>query len=141
MKKPDFKKLSFIIGKRQIMLAGMTLVLGTAVYVNYAMNSSGSIKATEKVDTQSISYGDAQLVSAQESDTDEYFAQARIDRSTSREEAVETLETIMTGGDSTAEEQEAAAEEAAVMTSLIEKESKIENLIKAGRLFGLCCLP
>ena len=31
MKKPNFKKFSFIIGKRQIMLAGMTLVLGTAI--------------------------------------------------------------------------------------------------------------
>ncbi|MCD7740901.1 MAG: SpoIIIAH-like family protein [Ruminococcus sp.] len=131
MKKPNFRKLSVVIGKRQIMLAGMTLVLGTAVYVNYAMSSGSSIKAADKVDTKSVNYGDAQLVAAAETDSEDYFAQARIDRTTSRDEAIETLQTIMNGGDSSPEEQEAASEEAATMTGLIEKESKIENLVKA----------
>lgn len=133
MKKPDFKKFSVIIGKRQIMLAGMTLVLGTAVYVNYAMSASGTIKATDKVESKSISYGEAAFVSAEEetSSADDYFANARMERTAAREEAAETLQTILSGGDSTPEEQEAAAEEAAAMTTLIEKESKIENLIKA----------
>lgn len=131
MKKPNFKKISVIIGKKQIMLAGMTLVLGTAVYVNYAMSSSGGIKATEKVESKNINYGDAQLVQAEEESSDDYFAKARMDRTASRDKAVETLQTIIGGGDSTPEEQEAAAEEAAAMTGLIEKESKVENLIKA----------
>jgi stage III sporulation protein AH len=130
MKKPNFRKFSVIIGKRQIMLAGMTLVLGTAIYVNYAMSASGSIKAAGKVDSKNINYGDAQLVQAEES-SDDYFAQARMERTASRDEAVETLQTIIGGGDSSPEEQQAAAEEAASMTGLIEKESKVENLIKA----------
>lgn len=131
MKKPNFRKISVIIGKKQIMLAGMTLVLGTAIYVNYAMSSSGGIKATEKVESKSIHYGDAQLVQAEEESSDDYFAKARMERTTSRDKAVETLQTIISGGDSTPEEQEAATEEAAAMTGLIEKESKVENLIKA----------
>lgn len=131
MKKPNFRKLSVIVGKKQIMLAGMTLVLGTAIYVNYAMSASGGIKATEKVDTKTINYGDAQLVQAEENSSDDYFAKARMERTTSRDKAVETLQTIIGGGDSTPEEQEAAADEAAAMTGLIEKESKVENLIKA----------
>ena len=133
MKERKQGKLSFIIGKKQIMLAGMTLVLGTAVYVNYALSASGGIKSAGKVGTKNIHYGDAQLVSAEEtpSETDSYFAQARMDRTASRDKAVQTLQTIMGGGDSTPEEQQAAAEEAAAMTSLIEKESKVENLIKA----------
>jgi stage III sporulation protein AH len=131
MKKPKFSRLSVIIGKKQIMLAGMTLVLGTAVYVNYAMSSSGSIKTTDKVETKNVNYGDAQLVQAEEESSEDYFAQARLNRTESRDEAVETLQTIISGGDSTPEEQEAATEEASAMTSLIEKESKVENLIKA----------
>lgn len=130
MKKPNLKKISLIIGKRQIMLAGMTLVLGTAIYVNYAVSSSGGIKAAGKIDSKNVHYGDAQLVSAKESN-DDYFAQARLERTASRDEAVQTLQTIIGGGDSTPEEQEVAAEEAAAMTGLIEKESKVENLIKA----------
>ena len=134
MRKNEKSRMSFIIGKKQIMLAGMTLVLGTAVYVNYAMSAAGGIKTTGKVENKNIHYGEAQLVSASETperSTDDYFAQARIDRTTSRDKAVETLRTIIGGGDSSPEEQEAAAEEAAAMTSLIEKESKVENLIKA----------
>jgi stage III sporulation protein AH len=132
MKKPNFSKFSMIIGKKQIMLAGMTLVLGTAVYVNYAMSASGEIKSTDKVESSTVHYGDAQLVQADgEESSDDYFAQARLDRTASREEAAETLQTIINGGDSTPEEQEAAADEASAMTGLIEKESKVENLIKA----------
>ncbi len=131
-------RLGFIIGKKQIMLAGMTLILGTAVYVNYAMSAAGGIKSAGKVESKNIHYGEAQLVSADGNagtkelrDTDDYFAQARIDRTASRDKAVETLRTIIGGGDSSPEETQAASEAAAEMTSLIEKESKVENLIKA----------
>ena len=135
MKNPEKSRLSFIIGKKQIMLAGMTLILGTAVYVNYAMSAAGGIKSAGKIENKNIHYGEAQLVSAdggtQGGSADDYFAQARIDRTTSRDKAVETLRTIISGGDTSPEEQQAASEAAAEMTSLIEKESKVENLIKA----------
>lgn len=39
------KKPTMIIGKKQIILAGMTLILGLAVYINYAVSTSdGKIK-------------------------------------------------------------------------------------------------
>ena len=121
------KKPTMIIGKKQIILAGMTLILGLAVYINYAVSTSdGKIKATDVVKSQSVNYGDAQLVS-----TSDYFAQARIDRMNSRDEAVETLKNIMNGGDSTEEEKKVAEEEASAMTGLMESESKVETLVKA----------
>lgn len=124
------KKPTMIIGKKQIILAGMTLILGLAVYINYAVSTSdGKIKATDVVKSQSVNYGDAQLVSTDS--TSDYFAQARIDRMTSRDEAVETLKTIMDGGDTTEEEQSVASEDAATISGLIEAESTVENLIKA----------
>ena len=47
------KKPSLIIGKKQIILAGMTLVLGLAIYINYAYSATGGkIKATEVVKNQ-----------------------------------------------------------------------------------------
>ena len=58
------KKPSLIIGKKQIILAGMTLVLGLAIYINYAYSATGGkIKATEVVKNQSVNYGESQLVS------------------------------------------------------------------------------
>ena len=70
------KKPTMIIGKKQIILAGMTLILGLAVYINYAVSTSdGKIKATDVVKSQSVNYGDAQLVSTDSAS--DYFAQAR----------------------------------------------------------------
>lgn len=124
------KKPTWIIGKKQIILAGMTLVLGIAIYINYAVASTGGdIKATDKVKNQSVNYGDAQLVNTD--GTEDYFAKARMERMTSRDKAEETLKNIIGGGDSTDEEKSVAAEDAAAMTSLMESESKIESLIKA----------
>ncbi|SDB15276.1 stage III sporulation protein AH [Ruminococcaceae bacterium FB2012] len=124
------RKPSFIIGKKQIALAALTLMLGTAVYVNYAVSSDGKgIKTTDKVETKTVNYGDTQLVSAEP--TEDYFAKARIERMTSRDKAIETLQTIMTGGDATEDEKTVAAKQAATVSGNIESESKIENLIKA----------
>lgn len=124
------KKPTMIIGKKQIILAGMTLILGLAVYINYAVSTSdGKIKATDVVKSQSVNYGDAQLVSTDSAS--DYFAQARIDRMNSRDEAVETLKNIMNGGDSTEEEKKVAEKEASAMTGLMESESKVETLVKA----------
>lgn len=137
------KKPSLIIGKRQIVLAGMTLILGIAVYVNYAVSSSGSeIKATEKIENHSVNYGEAELVNAAAEDNNDgidYFSQARIERMNARDQAKETLKTIMGGGDSTDEEKAVAAEEAAAMSGLIESESKIETLVKAAGFTDCVC--
>ena len=125
------KKPTLIIGKKQIILAGMTLVLGIAIYINYAFSGAdNTIKSIDVVKNQSVNYGDAQLVS-NEAKGEDYFTQARIDKMTARDEATETLQTIMNGGDSTSEEKEVASEEAASMSGLIESENKIESLIKA----------
>lgn len=133
------KKPSFVIGKKQIVLAGMTLMLGIAVYANYAVTSSGSeIKTTDKIEKHSAEYGEAELVSA-DKNTSDYFAQARIDRMNARDEAKETLKTIINGGDATEEEKEVAAEEAAAMTGLMESENKIESLVKAAGFTDCVC--
>lgn len=127
------KKPHIVIGKQQIILAGMTLVLGLAVYINYvASQTSPELKATEVMSgVSSIAYGTTQSVNSTATGSAAYFAQARIDKTQSRDEAIETLSMIMNGGDSTAEEQEVATQSAIAMSELIEKESKIENLIIA----------
>lgn len=123
------KKPNVIIGKKQIIFASLTLMLGIAIYVNYVMSKTGGeIEATGKIDGVSVNYGESQLVSTE---AENYFAQARIDRMNSRDESVETLKTIMNGGDTTEEEQSVAESKAASLSSLIESENVIESLIKA----------
>lgn len=124
------RKPTMIIGKKQIILAGLTLILGVAIYINYAFSSGdGKLQATSKIENQAANYGEAQLVSTDSAD--DYFAQARIDRMESRDKAVETLKTIMNGGDTTEEEQAVASQDAATLSGLIQTESKVEDLIKA----------
>lgn len=123
------KMPNVIIGKKQIILASLTLILGLGIYINYVVSSKDSeIKPAGKVEGVSVNYGESQLVNSQSED---YFAQARLDKLNSRDESIETLQTIMSGGDTTSEEQEVAALKAQSMSALIESETQIESLIKA----------
>ena len=65
------KKPNLIIGKKQIILACLTLILGVAVYINYAMSQSdGMMQPTDagvstdndKAENQPENYGDTKFV-------------------------------------------------------------------------------
>lgn len=130
------RKPNLIIGKKHIILACLTLILGAAIYMNYAFASvdeNESIIAAgtrgEEETAEAANYGDAAFVSAEgESD---YFAQVRIARMTSRDEAVETLSTILGGGDLSGEESATYTSEAMNLSQLSDSENTIESLIKA----------
>lgn len=149
------RRLNLIIGKKQIIIVGLTLILGVAIYINYLVgtnmaNASKEAPAVKDSNVQSIgNYGDQQFVSDNDnnanaqnlsvSDTDQYFAQARLDKEQSRAQAVETLRTIYGGGDSTDTELAVMAENAANLSSYIESESKIENVLKAQGFEDVLC--
>ncbi len=160
------KKPSLIIGKKQIILSCLTLMLAIAVYVNYTL-SDGSVETVEQAENE-ITYGDTAFVSADsngdseaelaavvveatqstqitqsESETQiaeevasaesaaDYFAQARLNRTQSRDESVATLQSILGGGDQTEDELVTDAIAAVETSKLVESESTIESLIKA----------
>jgi stage III sporulation protein AH len=140
------RKPNLIIGKKQIILAGLTLVLGIAVYMNYVFSEvSNEIAAnadmSQSGESRSVNYGEAAFVNSDSSeevkdvsadiDTSDYFSQARLSRMTSRDDAVQTLSAILNGGDLTEEENAAYTMEAVNLSQLSESESKIESLIKA----------
>ena len=68
------------------------------------------------------------MVSASPSKAD-YFAQARLDRQSSRDYAVQTLQSILGGGDLSRDEMVTNAIDAVNLSKQSEKESIIENLI------------
>lgn len=128
------KRLNLIIGKKQIILACLTLILTIAVYMNYALTPtedeiSQNVMSSSSDDSGQINYGDAAFVSTE--GTSDYFAQVRLSRMTSRDEAVETLSMILNGGDLSDEETAVYTNESITLSQLTESESKIENLIKA----------
>lgn len=147
------KKLSLIIGKKQIILACLTMMLGIAVYVNYILSDSDGIVSPNSLaqandltanDDKSNNYGDTEFVNVDsnnsvsiddtsanlDADTD-YFAQARLDRLTSRDNAIQTIQIAIGGGDLTNDEMVTKALEAVSLSQLSENETTIETLIKA----------
>ena len=147
------KKPSLIIGKKQIILTCLTLMLGVAVYVNYSLtknditvkdsvstNAEISVmkdekkaekesEKTETKDVDSVNYGESEFVNGDAAA--DYFAQARLEKMNNRDEAVQTLQTIMGGGDITQDEMVTNALDAVEVSKLIESEGEIETLIKA----------
>lgn len=142
------KRINLIIGKKQIILAGATVLLGVAVYANYLHSVTDN--EVPQYDAAG-NYGDVQFVSSSVTDTkeinvsstdsDEYFAKARLDKQQSRDEAVEVLQSFYFGGDSTEEELAVIAQDVIDVGNYIETETKVENLLKAqGFTEALCYL-
>ena len=133
------KKPVCIIGKKQIALSALTLLLGGAVYLNYVLADGSGLMSAERLRggpdpaaaigaEDPADYGTAEMVSASPSGSD-YFAQARLDRQSSRDYAVQTLQSIIGGGDLSENEMVTNAIDAVNLSRQMEHESVIENLI------------
>lgn len=129
------KRPSVIIGKKQIIMTCLTLMLAVAVYINYT--TSPDIKEPDSIisvsdEAENVSYGETEFVNAEaEPASDDYFAQARIDKMNNRDEAIQTLQSMIGGGDITEDEQVVKALDAVEVSKLIESEGTIESLVKA----------
>lgn len=133
------KRLNLILGKKQLLAAGLTVLLGAAVAVNFIVADKDK-KITQPTAPVSDSYGEPKLVS-DDSGTAAYFAQARLDRQTTREQAAEVLQTMYGGGDLTEDELSVVAVDAVKLGGYIESENKIETMLKAqGFEDALCYL-
>jgi len=135
------KKPTFIIGRKQLVLSVLTLILGVAVYLNYVLGGGrgliaadpaqpvqGQVQQAAERSEDPAGYGTAEMVSAQPEKAD-YFAQARLDKQTSRDNAVQTLQSIIGGGDLSRDEMVTNAIDAVSISRLIERENVIESLI------------
>ena len=144
-------------GKRQVILAALILALGSAVYLNWQFTSPETLASSSELQetsgttesAQQSSLGIAELVNNSyvevETVTDEIvsseeikaaetsakLSEARIDRQTARDSALELLDDILSDVDSDSEAKKQAIEEASVIAQNMVKESNIETLIKA----------
>ncbi|MDE6539126.1 MAG: SpoIIIAH-like family protein, partial [Ruminococcus sp.] len=95
------KKPSLIIGKKQIIMTCLTLMLAIAVYINYTAAPKISDEPDTKIVTaenDTVSYGETEFVNAETESLNasgsDYFAQARLDKMNNRDTAVQTLKSI-----------------------------------------------
>ena len=133
------------LGKRQIVLAALILALGAAVYLNWQFTSVTPVVEETAASTSSEGeLGVAQLVNNSyiETVTDEAssatpttmnskLSEARVERQSARDEALDMIDDILADVDSDSDAKKLAIEEASAIAQNMVKETNIESVIKA----------
>ncbi len=132
-------KLNMILGKKQIILASLIMILSIAVYLNALLAKkggdfaiTGTLKndsSSQKSDTSSKNLGDAQLVNNNVDNN--YFIQAKLDKQASRDKSMEAITTKLKDSSLSNEEKENYKLQDDEFSKMNVVESRIENLIKA----------
>lgn len=122
--------------KRNLIVMGAVLLIGGAVWLNWALFSNAE---SEDYDPSYYTSGQPQDGEGSSDSTgntdasgeDSYFAMAQIDRSRARDEAMEVLNQITASTDATEEAKSEAYAAIEQMAIDIENEANIETLMKA----------
>lgn len=130
----------------------LTLALGTAVYLNWEYARAGTQPQATAVSTQEDgtivldplevsepiaeeiadkNYGEAQLVSVNKSTGDGFFEEARLTRTKTRDEALDTLKKSLKSSKLSDEEKQTLTDQLNRELDSITREAEIETLIKA----------
>ncbi len=123
------KKKGFfrIIGKRNLIIFSVMVLIGLAVYLNYLWFYTPE---------QNVGYGDNNQVNTDADDSTQtggdatdYFSAVALSRETTRRESIEVLQSVINSTEG--EEREEALAQIAKITEAMENEVNIETLIRA----------
>lgn len=122
--------------RTRVAAAAFVLLLGAGIMGNwYYENSDFSATVKPVVSSQSKTLGEAEFVDGTANVSvkpeSEYFSSARVERQTSRDEAIEKLQSIIDNESSTNEAKTAASEGITRISNIISIENKIETLVCA----------
>ncbi len=123
---------SKIIGKKQLLSLSLILALGLSVYVNwYYTNNHNDVSEPEV--TERANLGEAQLVNSNNTveSNSKYFTEAKLNRTKAHDEAIKSLEEIISNKDLDNETINLAQKEIIKLSEYIKIETDIENIIKA----------
>lgn len=137
-------------GKRQLIMAGLVLALGAAVYLNWQFSDNTQLLSPTSTISTSKELGQAQFVNNSTDSTvpskaetekpanaevsakaEEYFAQAKTDRQAAQDEITDMAKEVLESAQSSDSAKIEAVAHAAGLAKTIEQQSNIENLIKA----------
>lgn len=134
--------MSALVKRKQLVLAGLVVALGTAMFVNWyftkpTTNIGGKI-ASESTTQSDVNLGDAQYVNgtAQNSEND-YFASALLNRNNAHDKAQASLKEIIESSEARDEDKAEATNQINELAKNIQLEADIENLVKA-KVSGDC---
>ena len=126
------------IKKKYTVLAGLVLLLGVAVLANWYFTKPDNALPTDTdnvtdVDSSNVdgvNLGDAIYVNS-DSESEEYYAGARLSRDESYDEAVATLMEIIENTNTDTEAKKSATDKMSVLSDRKIKQANIENIVKA----------
>lgn len=119
--------------KRNITMLAVLVFVGAAVALNWSYNSRWGNPDAEMVSAEDEAMLNASAEAAELSNTgaSDYFAEARLTRQVSRDEALELLQTAATAETASQETIDSAMNAISVMATASMQESQIENLLIA----------
>lgn len=122
--------------RKQALLAGLIMILGIAVFVNWYYTGpenaerTGSVNGDDTSNVNSANLGDAIYVGSTDVDQ-EYFASAKLSRDESYDAAVAVLKQIVSASEVDSQSVKTAADSINAMTERRLAQVNIENLVKA----------
>lgn len=121
---------SRIIGRKQLLTFSLVFALCLAVFVNwYYTKPQGNV--TEPEVTNEANLGDAQYVSSDSIESENYFETAEINRKKAHDSAKEYLSTIISDTNVDEDTKASAREKLTKISEYIKLENDIENLVSA----------
>ncbi len=117
--------MMMVVRKKQLVIAALAIVIGTAGYINAGKNAE--TEAGQKY------LGEAQLVGSGEvmQEENDFFSQARIDREAGRSRSIETFNTIISSENADSEAKASAQQGVLELAQNTETETAVENLLRA----------
>lgn len=118
------KEMMMVIKKKQLVIAALAIVVGTAGYLNATKDGENYTETGKYL-------GEAQLVGSENVSDEDFFSQARIDREAGRSRSIETFNSIIEN-ESADQAAKASAEQGVLeLAQNTETETAIENLLRA----------
>ena len=119
--------MMMVVKKKQLVIAALAIAVGTAGYLNAGRNKSAE-EAGEKYlgEAQLVDSGDVYEVAGED-----FFSQARIDREAGRSRAIETFNAIISNESADETAKVNAQQGVLELAENTEKETAIENLLRA----------
>ena len=145
------------IGKKQLILTGLVLTLGAAVYLNWQLSGNTDLLSGSDAVSVSKELGEAEFVntssdkkagestaqkstelsSSKEStasaskSSDEYFSQAKVNRQQTQDDIAEMTKKILESSEESDTAKAEAVAKAAELATVMEQQTNVESLIKA----------
>ncbi len=123
-------KMNMIIGKKQLLLGCLAVGLSLAVYLNWQFSRQNGDFSVSEILNSNKNYGETVLVDNEPEAECEKLIDARIKRDSARAEAREALDSVLADASLNDESKAELFSKTAALSDAIEKESKIESVIK-----------